>query len=307
MRRIAHLFALPIVLASPTALADQPDSVPPDDAAARHQIDRTWLYGDDARVAAPFTVIGMSSVSYTNVSNSPSRIIDSGEAPAGCKAPCNGYNSFTGNTATPGAMMQLGGEMGLLPRVSVLALAQVGMGATDLAPAGAVGAIAGIRVQLLPPEWRHLHLAVSGGYLRQAWQGPAYDDGTDTWHPGSSSGANGAWGQVAISGDVGPLRLGGTVHAEHVFADYRDAVDVMVTMGASYRVAGPFRAGAEYVGQDLEETFNPEAEGGARHLVGPVASLQLLGDRFTVVSGPAVGLTSTSPTFVYRLAASYGF
>jgi hypothetical protein len=81
----------------------------------------------------------------------------------------------------------------------------------------------------------------------------------------------------------------------------------LVQLGASYRVAGPFRAGVEYVGQDLEETFSPEAEGGARHLVGPIASLQLLGERLTIVSGPAVGLTSTSPTFVYRLAASYGF
>jgi hypothetical protein len=81
----------------------------------------------------------------------------------------------------------------------------------------------------------------------------------------------------------------------------------MVQLGASYRVYGPFRAGVEYVGQDLEETFSPEAEGGARHLVGPIASLQLLESRLSLVSGPAVGLTSTSPTFVYRLAASYGF
>jgi len=307
MRRVAPLIVATSSLLSTPALADDVDRVPAQDEAARHQIDRTWLYGDDARVAAPFTVIGTTSLSYTNVSSSPSRIIDAGDAPAGCAAPCNRYNALGGNTGTPGAMMQVGGEVGLLPRVSVLALAQVGLGATDLAPAGAVGAIAGLRVQLLPPEWRHLHLAVSGGYLRQAWQGPAYDDASDTWHAGSPTGANGAWGQVALTGDVGPVRLGGTVHGEHVFADYRDGVDIMVQAGASYRVAGPFRAGVEYVGQDLEETLTAAAEGGARHLIGPVASLQLLGERLTVVSGPAVGLTTTSPTFVYRLAASYGF
>ena len=60
----------------------------------------------------------------------------------------------------------------------------------------------------------------------------------------------------------------------------------MVQAGASYRVAGAFRAGVEYVGQDLEESFSAGAEGGARHFVGPIASMQLLDNRFTVVAGP---------------------
>ena len=44
--------------------------------------------------------------------------------------------------------------------------------------------------------------------------------------------------------------------------------------------AGAFRAGVEYVGQDLEETFRDAAEGGARHFLGPIASVQH--DAFTV-------------------------
>jgi hypothetical protein len=307
MRRLALLpFVAATVLATP-ARADEPDAQPPSGPRAPRTIDRTWLYGDDARVAEPLAVVGTTSLSYTNVTSSPARVIGASEAPAGCSTPCNQYNALAGNTAVPGATMQAGGEVGLLPRVSVLAAAQIGLGGSELAPAGAVGAVAGLRLQLLPSEWRHLHLALSGGYLRQAWQGPAYDDDSGTWHPGSTAGANGAWGQIAITGDAGPLRLGSTVHAEHVFADYRDGIDLMVQAGASYRVAGPFRAGVEYVGQDLEETITAAAEGGARHLVGPVASLQLLGERLTLVSGPALGLTTTSPTFVYRLAASYGF
>jgi len=290
------------------ALADNPQDKPAaDEDAERHRIDRTWLYTDDARVAAPWTVIATASVSYTNVSNDPSRVIDPDDAPSGCKAPCNSYNSFNGNTATPGAMMLVGGELGLVPHVSVMAIAQVGLGASDIAPSASVGAMAGLRLQLLPLDWRRVHLVLSGGYLREAWQGPAYDDDTDTWHPGSASGADGAWGQLSMSGDFGPVRLAGAVLGEHVFADYRDPIDVMLDLGASYHVYGPFRAGVEYVGQDLEETFSPEAEGGARHMVGPIASLQLMDQRLTLVSGPAVGLTSTSPTFVYRLAASYGF
>jgi hypothetical protein len=305
---LAVTSALALGLLSSTARADDPvDGPQPEDDATRHQIDRTWLYNDDARVAAPWTVIGTSSLSYTNVSNDPSRIIDPGDAPSGCSKLCNGYNSFASNTASPGAMLQIGGELGLLPRVSVIALAQVGLGASDLAPGTSVGGLAGVRVSLLPPEWRRLHLTVSGGYLREAWQGPAYDDAADTWYPASPNGADGAWGQIALSGDIGPLRLAGTGHVEHVFAPHRDPYDIMVQLGASTRVYGPLRAGVEYVGQDLEETFSPEAEGGARHLVGPIASLQLLGNRLSIVSGPAVGLTSTSPTFVYRVAASYGF
>jgi hypothetical protein len=308
MKKTAVALTSALALGSSQARADDlVDRPQPQDDAARRQIDRTWLYNDDARVAAPLQIIGSSSLSYTNVSNDPSRIIDPGDAPAGCRAPCNAYNSFAGNTATPGGMLQIGGEVGLIPRVSLMALAQVGLGASDVAPNASVGGMAGVRVSLLPPEWRHLHLTLSGGYLREAWQGPAYDDGTDTWYPASPGGADGGWGRVAISGDVGPVRLAGSGHVEHIFAAHRDPYDVMVQLGASYRVYGPFRAGVEYVGQDLEETFSPEAEGGARHLVGPIASVQLLSNRLSIVSGPAVGLTATSPTFVYRLAASYGF
>ena len=56
------------------------------------------------------------------------------------------------------------------------------------------------------------------------------------------------------------------------------------------RRQGGFRAGLEWVGQDLEETFSPGAEGGARMFFGPIASLQLLRDRLTLVAGPSLGL-----------------
>ena len=57
-------------------------------------------------------------------------------------------------------------------------------------------------------------------------------------------------------------------------------------------MVGCFRAGVEWVGQDLEETFGDEAEGGARQFIGPTAALQLLQDRLTIVAGPSVGLSS---------------
>jgi len=296
--------AATLVASTARAADDTVDRPLPIEDPARHQIDRTWLYTDDARVAAPMTVVATTSLSYTSVGNSPSRIVD---AFPGCPAPCNTYNSLGANTGTPGGMLQVGGELGLVPRLSVMAVAQVGVGGSDSVPSPNVGAMAGLRLQLLPSEWRTLHLSVAGGYLREAWQGPVYDDDSKTWTPGSPNGDNGAWLQASFSGDFGRVRLATTLHGEHVFSGGRDPLDVMVQAGASYRVAGAFRAGLEYVGQDLEESFSPAAEGGARHFVGPIASMQLLDNRFTVVAGPSVGLTARSPDVLGRLAAAYSF
>jgi hypothetical protein len=257
--------------------------------AARHAVDRTWLYTDGGRVAAPLMVIGTTSASYTRAGST------------------NAYSAFAGNTATPGAVLQVGGEVGLRSRLSVLALAQVGVGASDLALGATTGALVGLRVDLLPADWQRLHLVLGGGYLREAWQGPSRGDATETGYPASAGGADGGWARLAISGDLGRVRLAATGHVEHVFSSRRDALDVMVQAGASYHFVGPLRAGLEYVGQDLEEAFASAAEGGARHLVGPTASLQVLDDRLTIVSGPSLGLTSRSPDFVYRLQASYTF
>lgn len=273
-------------LVASTVRADDPvDEVRPDDSADRHSIDRTWLYLDDAHVAAPMTAIGMSNATYTSVGSHPSQ--------------------FGANTAQPGGLVSLGGEVGIVPRVSVMALGQMGFAGEG--PGPSAGATAGVRFQLLPPSMQRTHLVLSGGYVREAWAAPVWNDSTSAWIPAQPHGDNGAWTQVAFSQDIERLRIGSTVHAEHVFSPGRDPLDVMLQLGASYRVAGPFRAGVEYVGQDVEETLLAGAEGGARHFVGPTASLQLLGDRLTMVAGPAVGLSAYSPAFVGRFALAYGF
>jgi hypothetical protein len=300
--------ALSVVLVAGTVRADDAlptvDKPTTEDDAANHVIDRTWLYVDDARVAAPLVVIATSNVTYTSVGNNPSRLVNPFP---GCSAPCNQYNSFAGNTATPGGMIAVGGEVGLLDRISVMAIAQIGLGGSDNTPSPSAGALAGLRFRVLPSEWQNTHLALSVGYLREAWQGPAYDDDTRLWHGGSPNGDNGAWIQAAFSGDIQRLRLAATVHGEHVFSEGRDPLDIMVQAGASYRVIGDFRAGIEYVGQDLEETFSPGAEGGSRHFLGPIASLQLFDDRLTMVAGPSVGLTVKSPDVLGRFALAYAF
>lgn len=286
--RSASLVTLVLLFPAAPARAAEgslPDQPTPDDPAGKHAIDRTWLYADDARVATPMTVIGATNVSYT----------------------ASTYSGLAANTAQPGGMIGVGGEVGLIPRLSVMAVGQMGFGGVDGAPSPSTGAIAGLRLQLLPPEWQHTHLVVSGGYLREAWSGPVFNDDTGKWLPGAPNGDNGAWIQAAFSGDIQRLRLATTVHGEHVFWNGRDPLDVMLSLGASYRVAGAFRLGAEYVGQDLEEIAAPAAEGGARHFVGPTASVQLLHDRLTMVAGPAVGLSAYSPSFLGRIAVAYGF
>jgi hypothetical protein len=269
--------------AGPVFAEDPPGGeTPPKDGGSTHAIDRAWLYLDDAKVPAPLSVIAMTSVSYAHVGASPTRL----DAPP--------YKGFAGNTATQGSLLSLGGEVGLLPGVSVMALGQTGIVGDGSGPN--VGALAGVRFQLLPPSIEGAHLVASAGYLREAWA-----------LPGQGGGGNGGWAQVAFSGDIDRLRLGASVHGEHVFAAGRDGLDLMVQLGASYRVAGAFRAGVEYVGQDLEELAADAAEGGARHFIGPTASLRLLGDQLAIVGGPSVGLSERSPSVLGRVAVSYGF
>jgi hypothetical protein len=309
---------LSIPLGERVARADDPhpSTPPPDNLRDDHpessrQIDRTWLYGDDARIAAPFTVVATSSLSYTSVGNSPTRIsypepnVGDCVTAAGAAQPC--YKSFGGNTAQPGAMLLVGGEMGLLPRLSLQGNIMVGLAGESGVPSPNVGATASLRLQILPEASKNLHLVLSGGYVREAWGGPVHNDKSDMWLPGSPNGDNGMFVQAAMSADIANLRLAGTVHGEHVFASGRDPLDVMVALGATYRLLGSFRAGVEYVGQDLEETFADASEAGPRHFLGPIASVQLLQERLTLVAGPSIGLSRTSPEFVARAGASLAF
>jgi hypothetical protein len=283
------LAAAGLWVSAPTyARADEASSsdMPGTERPAPRAIDRSWLYLDDARVADPAAVVGMTSVAYTSVGTNP----DPTSAP---------YRAFAANTAQPGALTALGAEVGVLPRVSLQALGQMQLGGegSGVNP----GAIAGARFQLSPPSWRNVHVMGSVGYLRETWSTPSPRVAAP------AGGADGAWASFAVAFDLQRLRLGLTTLGEHVFARGRDGVDVMVQAGVSYRVVDWLRAGVEWVGQDLEETFGDQAEGGARHFVGPTAALQLMQERLTIVAGPSVGLSNGSPNVLGRLAVAYGF
>jgi hypothetical protein len=170
-----------------------------------------------------------------------------------------------------------------MPRLS---LAASGFGGGDQP---GFGALAGMRLEPFHGAWKTTHAVVSGGYLREL------------------NGGDGAWLRLAIAQDIARLRLGATVHGEHVFAAGRDSLDVLVIAGTSYAVAGPVRLGVEYVAQDLEESLSNQAEGGVRQFLGPHVSLELLDKRLSIAGGPALGLGYPSPTFTGRLSVAYEY
>jgi hypothetical protein len=145
-----------------------------------------------------------------------------------------------------------------------------------------VDAIVGLKFQLTNPDspWR---AAVQGGALREG-----------------ESAAWGTWVRGIGSFGTGPLLVEANVYVEHVFSPGRDAADFMGTLGADYRVLPFLRVGAEWVGQDLEETFDAGAEGGSRMGVGPDVALDLDHGRYQIVLTGLFGLNSISPTAMVR-------
>ena len=280
----ASLAATP---AAPTA----PDTVKDEGNAERRKIDRTWLYVDDARTPDQWQVIGTSSLAYTAV----------GSKAGGVGTP---YRPFASNTAQPGALVSVGAEVGLLSWLSLEAMGQMDVAGASAGPSP--GAIVDLRVRLTPESWKNIHIVASGGYARETWQPGGKSDDGDLL-PGQPHGDNAAWGQVAVVGDINRLHLALTAHGEHGFANGRDGVDVMIKAGANYKILDWLRAGVEYVGQDLEESFKDGAEGGARHFIGPTAGVQLLSDRLSIVAGPSLGLSAISPEWLGRVGVSYGF
>ncbi len=122
-----------------------------------------------------------------------------------------------------------------------------------------------------------------------------------------ASNANGLSALAAASLEQGALHLAANVRADKMFATNRDAIDVVTMLGASYRVASVLRLGAEYVGQDLEEMFGDEVEGGARHAVGPSVALDLGGGRYQLAVASLFGITAKSPGALVRAAVAYNF
>lgn len=254
-------------------------------ALARAGEDDGSLFDASAYAPAPGARIEDRAWLY----NDPTRLAAQGRTVAVGRFTYSGGNSFTrpfaANIAERGALFEAGAEVGLGHGLALTALGAQSEGAAS----SRTGAMFGVRWSVLPASVEKTQLVVSGGALREL------------------AGAAGAWARVALGQDIGQARLAASVHAEHVFDGIRDGVDVMFTAGASMPVVEGLRAGVEYVGQDLEETFADAAEGGARHLAGPVLSAVLLRDRLSLTGGPAVAFGNSATRLVGRLGMSLQF
>jgi hypothetical protein len=228
-----------------------------------------WLFADSPDVATTLQPVVISRLSYASVS-SPSR-------------------PFGSNIGDPGAAVELGGELGLVAGLALEATAI--RGSSFLDQTGATGGQAGLRVSVLPSSTEHWRLVLSGGWLYEL------------------TGDNGAWMTVQGGFEAGPIHSQLSVHAEHIFAPGRDPVDIMITAGIGVRVLSFMRLGVEYVGQDLEAVLDgdSDAEGGARHLLGPTVAFNFVDNKLSVVAGPALAMGATNIQVVGRLAVSYGF
>ena len=150
-------------------------------------------------------------------------------------------------------------------------------------------ALAGVKMQLTAPgsPWR---AAVLAGALREG-----------------ASGAGGVWIRAAGSWTAGPLLAELNGYGERVFAAGRDPLDYAVMAGLSWRLLDWVRAGAEYIGQDLEELGGDGAEGGARQAVGPNLAVDLDGGQYQLVGSALLGVGARSPTSVVRIGLLASF
>lgn len=95
--------------------------------------------------------------------------------------------------------------------------------------------------------------------------------------------------RITLSYDAPQWKAGGNLLLEKAFADGRDAIDVVTSLGFHYRLAGRLYGGFETVGEDLEGFWDEEeAEGGAKLLVGPSVNMTSKNSKlfFSLSGGP---------------------
>jgi hypothetical protein len=100
--------------------------------------------------------------------------------------------------------------------------------------------------------------------------------------------------RITVSYDALRWKAGGNILIEKAFAQNRDNIDVITSLGFHYRLLGKLYGGFETVGEDLEGFWEEdEAEGGAKLLVGPSFNMTTNNSRmsFSVSGGPVIYAT----------------
>jgi hypothetical protein len=235
-------------------------------APAAKPVVRTWLFNEDAQLPAFAQGVVFSRLTWSSQASAANR-------------------PFAASLGSPGAMVEVGGELGLGGSFSLQAIGM--QGAAYETNTAATGGQLGFRWAALAR--RTTRVVLGGGRLRDF------------------SGGDGAWANVAFEQDVGRGRLALSVRGDHGFGQGRDGMDFMVTAGAHMQLSELVHAGVEYVAQDLEGLVEDDAEGGASHLVGAVVGVRLLRDQLSVVGGPALGLGRSAARALGRVAIALAF
>ena len=193
-----------------------------------------------------------------------------------------------GNFDSEGVVHTLSLELGVVERLRVFAQTMIAESIGSSTDVNAVAVQLGGRVLLTPPRWQRFRVMATGAFLREF---------------GASLGM---YGEVTATADVGRVRFAASLHGEHIFAGKRDPIDLYAVAGVSVRVARLVRLGAEYIAQDLEALGDDDedAEGGARHYVGPDLALSLYKSRPLVTAGGAVEVAH-APGVLARAALTY--
>lgn len=104
-----------------------------------------------------------------------------------------------------------------------------------------------------------------------------------------------------FSKDIGRLNLSSNVLVEKAFQKMRDEIDLFITAGVSFELTERLRAGLEYAGQDLEDIWEEaEAEGGVRHIVGPVCKVNFNHNLTQFLITPAMAFSPLENGFIVR-------
>lgn len=104
-----------------------------------------------------------------------------------------------------------------------------------------------------------------------------------------------------ISKDFGNLNLTSNLLFEKAFQKMRDEIDMFITAGISMKVNEWLRTGLEYEGLDLEDLWEKEeAEGGAQHIMGPVAAFRFNEGRTQFLFTPSALFSPLEDGFIIR-------
>ncbi len=247
-----------------------PDQVTKPDVNPSPDVKRPWLYNDDPTIPAPMHVVASLSDTFSGNDRSVSR-------------------AFASADDGPGAKLAANAQLGLAHMLALDVTGVVGLWGASEVPTTAIhggvggGLMAGVRFAPFDGAKHGFRLAIAGGYLMDLDQ------------------ASGMYARVSATYEVGRVRLAAMAHAEHVFRDGSDPVDLFATAGVSVRVVPVLRLGVEYVVQDIEEAFASKddddsdsapvpgaAEGGVHQFLGVGGTLELLHHRLFINVGPAL-------------------